>query len=74
MARKTAVTRTGSVTLQFHANFVRNKNDLPNAESMIMFSVSCEKSNSLVSRNNDEHTENNWEKDEKKDKWQLVKS
>lgn len=57
MAKKTAVTKTGSVTLQFHANFVKNRNDLPNVESIILSSGCCEKSNCLVSRKNDEHTE-----------------
>lgn len=54
MARKTAVTKTGNVTLQFHASFVRNKNDLPNVESII--SSGCEKSKYFVSRNKFEHT------------------
>lgn len=55
IARKTAVTKTGSVTLQFQANFVKNKNDFPNAESIISFDC-CEKSKNLVSRNKVELT------------------
>lgn len=35
MAKKTAVIKTGSVTLQFQASLVRNKNDLPNVESIM---------------------------------------
>lgn len=56
IARKTAVTKTGSVILQFQANFVKNKNDFPNAESMISFDC-CEKSKNLVSRNKVEVTD-----------------
>lgn len=55
IARKTAVTKTGSVILQFQANFVKNKNDFPNAESMISFDC-WEKSKNLVSRNKVELT------------------
>lgn len=58
MAKKTAVTRTGSVTLQFHASFVRKRNDFPNVESIIF--SGCEKSKCFVSRNKFEHTANEW--------------
>lgn len=54
MAKKTAVTKTGNVTLQFHANFVKNKNDFPNAESIIL--SGCEKSRCFDSRNKFEYT------------------
>lgn len=54
MARKTAVTSTGSVTLQFHASFVKKRNDLPNVESIIV--SGCEKSKYFVSRTKSEHT------------------
>lgn len=54
MAKNTAVTNTGRVTLQFQASFVKNKNDLPNVESMI--SSGSEKSIYFVSRNKFENT------------------
>lgn len=48
MAKKTAVIKTGSVTLQFQANLVKNKKDFPNVESIM--SSDREKSKYLLSR------------------------